>query len=1198
MKHLLLLLFTLSLSTTYAQYYTESLITEEDGLLMDEANRLYLDTASGMLLASHDKGISKIYGKDIKTISIPEYESEEIEYTFEVINDRLFFHHYEILEDDYHYEPLPFGHTLVQITVTDADRDTLEKKFEAYRDSKGNYWLNRKNDDESFEIIKISDGDTTILDLPFKHKIYFEAYFTDLYSIAKRSTIFTEDKKGNIWIVSEDDRLAKINIQTNEVELTSMKSENIFRIAYDKKGRLLISTYPTPQSESSILLFDEGKLVKRTEIEGLGYFYKGYDREVYVLGDKDQFHLVDDELVLMAKAFYFNDMMFDSSGNIYTWTFDEDYFNYIIKRSGSQVDTIYQSIEDVTRMVAGPSGILWLNSPNGIIKLQPSSVSKESYEFLDPDNPKNYYFSLQLESGWQFFNTTQMIAYHPEKGEKKEFDYMLFDYFKSTNGKFYCHMYDARSEGEVLNEKFIEFNQDGSFKTLEQTGLDPYDYLLNNDYYGAIHKNVFYLNSNQGAYENTGSGFKKYAVPFDTDDQLKIDLIPGFANFALFHLVRNLLDQENREVVDSRIFNYNTQQYEPIPWKKEGVNIDQLYKGKGDHFLGKVKGKDQIISFYKDQFTIVDIPKSSINDSIIKPLNRDLRWLSKPITDKEGNYYFMGGVNGLLCFYPQKAEFKQFTQKDGLVGNNLSHLFFDQDSTHLYLLSYEGIQSLRIDKLQEGKLSQVDFYSRSQGIQSITRHHWQNDTTLILHQEKGYLTLSLGKKKENSLSLILEGIEINSNKVNWSEYENKIVEAGLFSYPSNFELDYNENRIKFNFQAIDHFSTSSAQYYHQLVGVDRSFIKSAYGEATYQNLPSGDYNFEVYAIDKLGHKSNTISLSFKVLKPFYQEVWFIFLCNVALFVLFFGFYKWRVRALKRRQEVLEGMVKEKTIELEEEKNLALEQRDIIEEKNREITDSISYSKRLQDSILPPLEEISEALPDSFVCFLPKDIVSGDFYWFEEVDGTKFIACADCTGHGVPGAMVSLVCANALNRCVNEFKIYDPAKILDTARKLIIRTFQKSGTNVKDGMDISLCAIKGNKLTYAGAFNPVLVIRDKDKPIPKFEKARALEENDELQIFEVKADKQPVGLMDEMSEFEQHEFEVYEGDTFYLFSDGIVDQFGGGSGKKLKAPNFRKILLSFQSMSMQEQKEKIESEFNKWKGNLEQIDDVCVIGVRV
>ena len=273
---------------------------------------------------------------------------------------------------------------------------------------------------------------------------------------------------------------------------------------------------------------------------------------------------------------------------------------------------------------------------------------------------------------------------------------------------------------------------------------------------------------------------------------------------------------------------------------------------------------------------------------------------------------------------------------------------------------------------------------------------------------------------------------------------------------------------------------------------------------------------------------------------------------------------------------LENKVRNRTIEIER-------HRDMLSEKNREILDSINYAKRLQNAIMPTTEKIQEHLSQSFILFEPKDIVSGDFYWMDIRGDEMLIAAVDCTGHGVPGAMVSVVGSNNLNRCVKEFGLKYPAEILDKLTDLVIETFKTKADDVRDGMDIALCSInlKSKKLTYAGAHNPLWILR---------------KNHDE--ITEIKANKQPVGMYEFRKPFVNHEVKLEEGDIVYLFSDGYADQFGGPRGKKLKHKTMKSMIVESRNENMQRQCETLRQKFFEWKGDVDQIDDVCIIGIRV
>lgn len=268
-------------------------------------------------------------------------------------------------------------------------------------------------------------------------------------------------------------------------------------------------------------------------------------------------------------------------------------------------------------------------------------------------------------------------------------------------------------------------------------------------------------------------------------------------------------------------------------------------------------------------------------------------------------------------------------------------------------------------------------------------------------------------------------------------------------------------------------------------------------------------------------------------------------------------------------------------------------KEIIEEKNKEITDSIQYAKRIQQALITPEEVLKKNIPNSFVFFQPKDIVSGDFYWVAELSTTKeneqneklcVFSVADCTGHGVPGAFMSLIGIKILNQSIKEKDINSPAEALDFVNNQVFDTVNKhtdENNIVRDGMDAVLFAINFNSLSlsFAGANNALYIVRDND-------------------IIELKGDKQPIGSYANQNKFTNVQFQLQKNDVVYASTDGFPDQFGGEDGKKLKSKRFKEKLIECSSLPIEEQKIELQKYFNSWKGNLEQLDDICVLGIKI
>lgn len=276
----------------------------------------------------------------------------------------------------------------------------------------------------------------------------------------------------------------------------------------------------------------------------------------------------------------------------------------------------------------------------------------------------------------------------------------------------------------------------------------------------------------------------------------------------------------------------------------------------------------------------------------------------------------------------------------------------------------------------------------------------------------------------------------------------------------------------------------------------------------------------------------------------------------------------------------------------------MQQRTLLHEKNSELNDSISYAKRIQDSMLPSLDGLRSMVDDVFIYYQPKDIVAGDFFWIEHSGDSVYFAVADCTGHGVPGAMMSVVCNNALSRAFREMGSVTPSQLLDRTRDFVVEQMSKSSMNVKDGMDIALCkwSPKEKKLQFAGAQNPLWVVTDRE--ISGMVSAQLKNDETALKVLEIKGDKQPIGIFENSRQFVNHELVLEEGDQLYIFSDGFADQFGGRNGKKLKYSLFRELVTLSGDGPADDQKEFLSEYFLNWRGELEQIDDVCVLGMRV
>ena len=579
-----------------------------------------------------------------------------------------------------------------------------------------------------------------------------------------------------------------------------------------------------------------------------------------------------------------------------------------------------------------------------------------------------------------------------------------------------------------------------------------------------------------------------------------------------------------------------------------------------------------------------------------------IRGFTPAVADDEGNIYYDAKHGGLVKFIPETGEFIEKTMDDGLTANSYKRLHFNSDFSGLLVRSQYSLELIETSSFNKTEQLSVKLWEPRDGYSDAYLVQLLGDSLIRLHTHDEFLTIDLKFEELNSSAptIYFSGVTLNNDTTDWKVVSpgSRVLDKTIM--PDGIELVHDQNNLQFYFQGISHDSKYPVSYLYKLAGLEEDWISTQNKSVSYPDLDPGDYEFQVKAVNKIG-ESEPISIKFSIAKPWYQTALARIILGLLIIGGFFGFFRVRTAALRRRQVVLEAKVDEATVEIKKQKEEAEHQRDMVEEKNQEILDSITYAKRLQSAILPPQKLVKEWLTDSFILYKPKDIVAGDFYWMETTKrngrNVIFYAAADCTGHGVPGAMVSVVCSNALKRAIKEFDISDPGQLLDKVAEIVQESFEQAEHEVKDGMDIAVCAIDllDRKVWFSGAHNSLYRITSVDSKVP--EGLKVLESGNR-KLVEYSANKQPVGAFDHMEPFTTIEIQLEPGDCIYLFSDGFADQFGGEKGKKYKYKPFKQLLLDIEEKEMDSQKDILETEFERWKGNLEQVDDVCIIGLRV
>lgn len=528
--------------------------------------------------------------------------------------------------------------------------------------------------------------------------------------------------------------------------------------------------------------------------------------------------------------------------------------------------------------------------------------------------------------------------------------------------------------------------------------------------------------------------------------------------------------------------------------------------------------------------------------------------------DKEGLIWC--ATNSGLFKY-EKGRFRLFSSDDGLSSNTVVSIIQVDDSTYWaglnkganrFIFKADSIQSVDIYGMQDG----------FNGQESNPRAICLDATSKIWFGTNGGVNIYDPEKdsfNKHAPVTRIEQIRLFMQETDWKEHSEGMNRNGL---PLNVNLPYDQNNISIHFKGVSHINAELIKYKYRLIGEDSDWIYTEERNAEYSNLDHGQYTFEVHARNSDGvWTDKPASWSFEISPPFWKTIWFYGLCLLMVVVGIFSYFKIR-SANKKITQINE---------------LLTEQKDIISKKNKDIIDSIKYAKRIQDAVLPSPEEID--LPKTFIFNRPKDVVSGDFYWFYNKGDLSLFAVADCTGHGVPGAFMSIIGHNNLNKIVGEKGITEPSEILSRLNNEISSTLNRRVEEegpIRDGLDIALCCFnrKTEELLFAGAHHSLLIWR-----------------MGELKIY--KGERKPIGSGDENTKYSTHTVQLLKGDMIYLYTDGFVDQFGGEKGKKYKTVRFRKLLEKLGKHPISEQRNMLIREFETWKGDQEQVDDVLVLG---
>ncbi|OFX82262.1 MAG: hypothetical protein A2W99_09400 [Bacteroidetes bacterium GWF2_33_16] len=809
-----------------------------------------------------------------------------------------------------------------------------------------------------------------------------------------------------------------------------------------------------------------------------------------------------------------------------------------------------------------------------------------------------------IQNGFIVANNQGEILYHLDKNVGWK-DNTVISSHQGKDGVLWLALNNGISRVEI-NSPFTNFNP--------SHGIDG----IINDI----------INFNNTLYIATTNGL--YYLVFDKNNLPKFNRAPielivwNFNHFTTSNNQKKLIIANQNGVFEllnsSKIIRISNEEYDTRITYQSKIDKNKLYVG----HLGGLAYLEYNNGIWQDKGKVGSF-KYTI-ESIVE--------------DNDGNLWLGTALNGILKV--EKNNIRNYDLNDGLPALNNNNLFninneiiittregiyyYDQNTDSI--MKYKGFGEIlynRNDFISRLRMEndsifwilskQANKYSNDNNLEYIEKIIRNNDQITIIDlpfkriKKFGFQNITPESDGGAWFSSSTEAIYYNPNKkvdnnyaytslirkvnisvdsvlfwgTNYADTSSLIVSVRQPDYLKSVQ-DFKHNNITFYYSS-PYFPTEELKYSYKLEGFEDDWSNwdiKTYKE--YTNLNEGSYIFKIKAQNIYGIESEIAEYQFSILPPWYRTVWAVllyFLMAIGVIVITVKLYTRKLRLEKIR---LEQIVKERTEEVVKQKDEILLQRDEIAEKNKSITDSIEYAKRIQTAVLPSKEYAQEVLPEHFILFRPRDIVSGDFYWFTKKDNLLVLIAADCTGHGVPGAFMSMLGVSFINEIVNKHEVKHASDILTHLRADVKRTLSQTGKEgeAKDGMDIALCIVdlENMKLQYAGAYNPMYMFRNNE-------------------LMEFKADRMPIGIyVKEKDSFTNNEIDLQKGDVFYIFSDGYQDQFGGEDGQKFKTKNFKEFLQEIHQNPMAEQRELLNTNIDKWRGKWEQVDDIIIFGVRV
>jgi serine phosphatase RsbU (regulator of sigma subunit)/ligand-binding sensor domain-containing protein len=972
------------------------------------------------------------------------------------------------------------------------------------------------------------------------------------------------DEDGNVWISTNKKGLffieknistkipkfvliqnsaASTTIKNKLVRIVNFNSTNLFKgeslscIEFDKKHNLLVSDWGNGLAE-----------IKFDFINNSGF---------------NANYLNLDSIISDINGIYrFNNIQKDDEGNIYLATDGFGYLKVPIDKNTNENDFDSKTIS-------------WLSNGQGFFGNNPLCFKQDKFQNL---------WVGTLNDGLVVVNNKSSLSYNQKSGLDEE---KVISVFKSSDSSIWSGTYGGGAF-KFKNKKFTRcfWEQGISESIIKSIAEDNYGNIL----LGTVGGGISIISK-----ENTQKQLQVTKTISETNNLTSnfVSYIYKASNGALW--IGYQSNSKIDRVILNKDFSYSITSF-PIT-DLVNFNVTCLMEDLDNNiWISSNEGVWKLIpktGYVDNEFTFFKNVQT-----IAKDWNGNI-WLG---TSDVGAIILKNKFQARYFDKGQPNTFEKITTKDGISSNCVNTILMGSDL--VWFISNNGINELKIDTYLN-KIKEVKSYNKGQGFAS-----YDNKANTAVFDDNGYVWIgsvegltqyqnindSEKSTNQKQAAVFINNILIENKFIDWSD--SSLFSSGDYSaisfdgflnwykMPKDLKLDYTHNTIQFNLNTDNIAEQKQMNYSYKLIGFDKDWIQLfSFNEITYRNLPAGDYSLVIKAsLSNDFSNAKEYTYHFSVTPPFWKTKTFYIIIGLGFVAFLYFFVVNREKRLKREKQKLELQVKARTSEIESKKKEIELQNVLIQGINKDLTDSIKYAQRIQETILPNIAILSKHFKDSFLFYKPRNIVSGDYYWIKEIDDLVYVAVVDCTGHGVPGAFMSLISSSILNESIDvNISHYSPAKMLEFLRREInVRLSQNTDGQINDGLDISLICYNKSKSTieYVNANRPLYIIS-----------------NDEL-ITLASENVNIGGYADFDSVIPTKTISIKKDDLLFLFTDGITDQFGGDRNKKYNPARLRQFLLMNNHLALPELKEKLVKEIAEWQGSYEQTDDILLIGLKI